>query len=180
MKVWQKNLAIAVVAVGFAAAGALVYQWRAGTAAGGGPDPVVAGQRLLTARLNGLDGAPASIAQWRGKVLIVNFWATWCTPCREEIPEFIKFQTRHGGRGVQFVGIAVDTAERVAVYAKEMGINYPLLVGGLETMELAREIGDRAGVLPFSVVIDRSGHVVGTVVGILKPEKLEKMLQPLL
>jgi thiol-disulfide isomerase/thioredoxin len=175
---WQK-LAIAVVAVVFAAAGVLVYQWRAGPF-DGGPDPVLAGQRVFAARLAGLDGATLTLEQWRGKVLVVNFWATWCAPCREEIPEFIKFQSAYDARGVQFIGIAVDTAERVAVYAKEMGINYPLLVGGLETMELARELGDRAGVLPFSLVIDRSGRVAGTTVGILKPEKLEKMLLPLL
>ena len=84
------------------------------------------------------------------------------------------------GRGVQFVGIAVDTPERVAAYAKEMGINYPLSVGGLEMMDLARDAGDRAGVLPFSVVIDQGGRVADVTVGILRPEKLEKVLQPLL
>ena len=175
----RQKLAIAAAALVFAAAGALVYQWRAG-AFDSGPDPVVAGQRMLAANLLGLDGAPQTLGQWRGKVLVVNFWATWCAPCREEIPEFIKFQAANGARGVQFVGIAVDTTERVALYAKEMGINYPLLVGGLDAMELARDVGDRAGVLPFSLVIDRSGRVAGTAIGILKPEKLEKMLLPLL
>jgi thiol-disulfide isomerase/thioredoxin len=173
-----RNLAMAAIAVAFAAAGMLVYQWQHGGFEAG-PDPVVAGQRLLSARLNGLDGKPQSIDQWQGKVLVVNFWATWCTPCREEIPEFIKYQTKFAANGVQFVGIAVDTAERVALYAKEMGINYPLLVGGIETMDLAREVGDRAGVLPFSLIIDRRGRVVATVVGILKPERLEKELPPL-
>ena len=81
---------------------------------------------------------------------------------------------------MQFVGIAVDTAERVAIYAKEMGINYPLLIGGIETMDLARDVGDRAGVLPFSLIIDRTGRVVTTVIGVLKPERLEKELQPLI
>ena len=175
----RQNLAVAAVALVFAIAGLVVYQWHNG-AFDSGPDPVAAGQRILAARLSGLDGAARSLEQWRGKVLVVNFWATWCAPCREEIPEFVKFQSAHGPRGVQFVGIAVDTSERVAIYAKEMGINYPLLIGGLEAMELAREVGDRAGVLPYSLVIDRSGRVVSTTVGILKPEKLEKMLLPLL
>lgn len=170
---------MAVAALVFAAAGVLVYQWRAG-AFGHAPDPVATGQRMFAARLNGLDGTAQTLEQWRGKVLVVNFWATWCGPCREEIPEFIKFQASHGARGVQFVGIAVDTVERVAIYAKEMGINYPLMVGGLETMELAREVGNRAGVLPYSLIIDRSGRVVTTVLGVLKPEKLEKALLPLL
>jgi len=176
----RKNIAIVMVAVVFAAAGALVYQWRAGSLAEAGPDPAVAGQQLMSARLNGLDGAATTLEKWRDKVLVVNFWATWCTPCREEIPEFIKFQSSHDAQGVQFVGIAVDTPERVAIYAKEMGINYPLLVGGLETMELARAVGNRAGVLPFTVVMGRNGRVAASVVGILKPEKLEKILRPLL
>ncbi len=170
---------MALAAVLFAAAGVLAYQWRAGTL-DGGPDPVATGQRMLAARFNGLDGVSQSLEQWRGKVLVVNFWATWCGPCREEIPEFIKYQSSHGAKGVQFVGIAVDTPERVAIYAKEMGINYPLLVGGIETMELAREVGDRAGVLPFSLIIDRNGRVAATVVGVLRPEKLEKALAPLI
>lgn len=175
----RQALAIAAAAVVFAAAGVIAYQWRAG-AFDGVPASAIASQRIMSARLAGLDGATQTIEQWRGKVLVVNFWATWCAPCREEIPEFIRFQADYGPRGVQFVGIAVDTAARVAAYAKEFGINYPLLVGGLEAMELAREVGDRAGVLPFSLVIDRSGRIVATVVGILKPEKLEKMLLPLL
>ncbi len=141
---------------------------------------MASGQRILTANLKGLDGAAMSLQQWRGKVLIVNFWATWCAPCREEIPEFIKMQSALAGRGLQFVGIAVDTPERVAAYAKEMGINYPLSVGGLEIMDLARDAGNRAGVLPFSLVIDRSGRVADVTVGILRPEKLEKIVQPLL
>ena len=170
---------MAAAALVFAAAGILVYQWRAG-AFERGPDPVVAGQRILAANVKGLDGTAFSLQQWRGKVLIVNFWATWCAPCREEIPAFIKMQSAMTGRGVQFVGIAVDTPERVAAYAKEMGINYPLSVGGLEMMDLARDAGDRAGVLPFSVVIDQGGRVADVTVGILRPEKLEKVLQPLL
>lgn len=175
----RQKLLLAATAIIFAVAGLLVYQWRAG-AFNDTPDPVATGQRILSARLNGLDGVPLPLEQWRGKVLVINFWATWCAPCREEIPGFVKFQADHAAKGVQFVGIAADSAERVARYAKEMGMNYPLMVGGMEIMELARELGDRAGVLPFSLVIDRSGRVVATVVGILKPEKLEKTVLPLL
>lgn len=167
---------MAAFAALFAGAGYLFYEWRAGAV----PDPVVTGQLVLAAQLPGLDGKPQSLAQWRGKVLVVNFWATWCAPCREEIPGFIKSQDRHGARGVQFVGIAIDTPERIAPYAKDIGINYPLLVGRLETMEFARQVGNQAGVLPFTLVIDRSGKVVATAVGVLKPEKLENLLNPLL
>ena len=174
----RQALLLATFAALFAGAGYLVYQWRTG--GDSGPDPVATGQLVLAAKLPGLDGKPQPLEQWRGKVLIVNFWATWCAPCREEIPGFVKFQGQHGRQGVQFVGIAIDTAERVAPYAKEIGINYPVLVGGLETMDFARQAGNRAGVLPYTLVIDRSGKVAAAIVGILKPEKLELLLKPLL
>lgn len=128
----------------------------------------------------GLDDQPQTLEQWRGKVLVVNFWATWCAPCREEIPGFIKFQDQFGARGVQFVGLAIDQKERVGPYARDIGINYPVLVGGLDTMDFARQTGNSRGVLPFTLVIDRSGKVVTTEIGVLRPEKLESLLKPLL
>ena len=175
-RVWQVLLA-AGVAVAFAAAGALFYQWRTSDAP---PDPAAAGRMVLAASLMGVDGTLQPFEQWRGKVLVVNFWATWCAPCREEIPGFIQFQERFRADGVQFVGVAIDQKERVAPYAKEMGINYPLVVGGLETMEFARQLGNQRSVLPFTLVIDRPGKVASVQVGMLRPEKLESLLKPLL
>ena len=177
MKRLPQALLLTAFAVLFAGAGYLVYQWRSGDPQS---DPVATGQMVLAAKLPGLDGKPQPLEQWRGKVLIVNFWATWCAPCREEIPGFIKFQDQYGRQGAQFVGIAIDTPERVGPYAREIGINYPVLVGGLETMDFARQAGNRASVLPFTLVIDRNGKVVTATVGVLKPEKLEKLLKPLL
>ena len=175
-RVWQVLLA-AGVAVAFAAAVALFYQWRTSDAP---PDPAAVGRMVLAASLMGVDGKLQPFEQWRGKVLVVNFWATWCAPCREEIPGFIQFQERFRADGVQFVGVAIDQKERVAPYAKEMGINYPLVVGGLETMEFARQLGNQRSVLPFTLVIYRSGKVTSAQVGMLRPEKLESLLKPLL
>ena len=168
---------IGALAVVCAAAGFAFYQWRAGDDP---TNPVATGQMLMAAHLVGLDGKAQPLEQWRGKVLVVNFWATWCAPCREEIPGFVKFQKQYGTRGVQIVGIAIDTAERVAPYIQEIGINYPVLVGGIETMDFARQIGNRAGVLPFTVVMNRQGEVVTTLVGIVRPEKLAGLLGPML
>ena len=170
-------LLIGVLAVLFAGAGFRFYQWQAGARP---PDPVATGQMVLAAKFLALDGKPQALGQWRGKVLVVNFWATWCAPCREEIPTFIKFQDQYGARGVQFVGLAIDQQERVGPYARDIGINYPVLVGGLESMDFARQAGNSRSVLPFTLVIDRSGKVVTTEIGVLKPEKLESLLKPLL
>ena len=178
MKRVPQALLITALAVICAAAGFVVYQWRAGD--DNQTNPAAIGQMLMAAHLIGLDGKAHPLEQWRGKVLVVNFWATWCAPCREEIPGFVKFQQEYGTLGVQIVGIAIDTAERVAPYIQEIGINYPILVGGIETMDFARQIGNRAGVLPFTVVIDRQGKVVTTVVGIVRPEKLAGLLGPVL
>lgn len=170
-------LLIGALAVLFAGAGYLFYEWRAGTRP---LDPVATGQMVLAAKFTGLDNQPQALGQWRGKVLVVNFWATWCAPCREEIPVFIKFQDEYGARGVQFIGLAIDQKERVGPYARDIGMNYPVLVGGLEGMDFARQVGNSRGVLPFTLVLDRSGKVVNTEIGVLKPEKLESLLKPLL
>ena len=174
-----QRLLIGALAVVCAAAGFVFYQWQA-VDNDSQTNLVATGQMLMAAQLTGLDGKAQPLEQWRGKVLVVNFWATWCAPCREEIPGFVKFQEQYGAQGVQFVGIAIDTPERVAPYIKEIGINYPVLVGGIETMDFARQIGNRAGVLPFTVVLDRTGKVVTTLVGIVRPEKLVRLLGPLL
>ena len=125
-------------------------------------------------------GKEQSLAQWRGKVMVVNFWATWCAPCREEMPEFIKAQTEYGPKGLQFVGIAVDQADKIDQFAKEIGLNYPALVGGFGAMELSKTLGNSLMALPFTVVVDRKGAIAHTQLGMLKPEKLQALLKELL
>jgi thiol-disulfide isomerase/thioredoxin len=111
---------------------------------------------------------------------VINFWATWCVPCRKEIPEFVKVQARHEGRGLQFVGIAFDQPQPVGDFAREFRINYPLLIGGLDTMALMRESGNKAGVLPYTLILDRQGRVVKTHRGTLTEAALEAIVKPLL
>ncbi len=170
-------LVLVALAAAFACAGFLFYQWRAGDL---GNARGAAGEVLFASTLKGLDGQQQTLDQWRGRVLVVNFWATWCAPCREEIPVFIEFQRKYADRGVQFVGIAVDQIERVRPYARDIGINYPVLIGGMEAIDLARSVGNRAGVLPFTLVIDRQGAVSQAMIGIVKPERLQEIVTPLL
>ena len=169
----RQALIAGFVAILFAAAGIFFYKWHSADAP---PSPEVAGRMVLGASLLGLDNRPQPFEQWRGKVLVVNFWATWCAPCREEIPGFIQFQEQYRARGVQIVGVAIDQKERVAPYAKDMGMNYPVVLGGLETLEFARLLGNQRSVLPYTLAVDRGGKVIFSQVGVLKPEKLAALL----
>ena len=125
-------------------------------------------------------GREQSIGQWKGKVLVVNFWATWCVPCREEMPEFVKAQREFGGRGLQFVGIAIDDAAKVKEFAAELGLNYPALIGGYGAIELSKTLGNRLGALPFTIVVDRSGRVSHTQLGPIKDAQLRSIIGQLL
>jgi thiol-disulfide isomerase/thioredoxin len=80
--------------------------------------------------------------------MVVNFWATWCVPCREEMPEFVKAQSELGDRGVHFVGIAIDQPDKVDAFATELHLNYPALIGGFGAIELSKVMGNRLGALP--------------------------------
>jgi thiol-disulfide isomerase/thioredoxin len=137
-------------------------------------------QAIISAALPDLEGKNQSISQWRGQVMVVNFWASWCEPCRAEIPEFIELQNKFRDRGLVFIGIAIDQPERAATFSKDIGINYPVLVGDLKAMSLADAAGNKQGALPFTVVIDRTGTIVGTKLGRLSKDKLEGMVGPLL
>jgi len=130
--------------------------------------------------LKDLSGKPQRLDQWRGKVLVLNFWATWCEPCRKEIPEFIRVQARYVDQGLQFVGIAIDRPDKVASFADEFSFNYPLLIGELEAIELSRKLGNRLGALPFTVIIDRNGYLARVELGALDEGKLISLIEPLL
>jgi thiol-disulfide isomerase/thioredoxin len=138
------------------------------------------GTALLSTTLPDLQGKSQTLSQWRGKVLIVNFWATWCTPCREEMPHFVAVQNRDGAKGVQFVGIAVDQADKVRDFVKEIGVNYPVLIGGFGAIELSKTLGNELAALPFTVVVDRAGSIAHTQLGPLKGRQLDELLQTLL
>lgn len=135
---------------------------------------------LLGLVLPDLSGRGQALAQWRGKVLVVNFWATWCAPCREEMPHFVRAQLDHGANGLQFVGIAADSADKAREFATEIGVNYPILIGGYGAIELSRALGNSVGALPFTVVLDRRGELVWTHLGAVREPAFGKLLQELL
>ena len=113
------------------------------------------------------EGKRHSIAEWDGKLLLVNFWATWCPPCLHEIPMFITLQQRYGERGVQLLGIAIDDCDNVAAVAEQIGLNYPTLHGQLDAIEVMAAYGNKSGGLPFTVLISPSGQIVARHAGVL-------------
>ncbi|MET0919037.1 MAG: TlpA disulfide reductase family protein [Burkholderiales bacterium] len=135
---------------------------------------------LLGVALPDLDGREQRLEQWRGKVLVVNFWATWCAPCREEMPQFIKAQSEFGAKGLQFVGIAVDEAAKAQQFAKEINLNYPTLVGGMGAMQLSSTLGNDLMALPFTVVVGRDGRIAHTHLGPLKRPQLDALVGKLI
>src|SRR4030067_653770 len=107
--------------------------------------------------LRDLAGKTHSLADWRGKVVLLNFWATWCPPCRQEIPLFIDLQRRYELQGLQIVGISIDNPEAVARYWQEMKINYPLLIADANTYELMAAYGNRHAGRAHSVLVAAEG-----------------------
>jgi len=118
--------------------------------------------------------------EWNGKVLLINFWATWCPPCRKEIPGFIQLRKRYAAQGFEVVGIAIDTLDAVTDFADELEIEYPLLIGEEAGMALAQAFGNRLNVLPYSAVVDRQGRVATVKQGEFKRAEVEAAIKPLL
>ena len=124
----------------------------------------------------GLSGKTQTLADWRGKTLVINFWATWCAPCREEIPDFIEIRREHAAKSVEIVGIAIDNAQAVTPYAQQMSITYPLLIGEGSELEMSRALGNPSGALPYTVVIGPDGAILLRHLGRLPKSKLQAKL----
>ena len=175
------RLASRTLVIACAVAALVAGAWYAWSTLGGGPSAV--GQSavaLVGTTLPDPDGKDQPLSQWKGKVLVVNFWATWCAPCREEMPMFMRFQQNLGPKGLQFVGIAVDQPDKVKQFAGELQLNYPALIGGYGAMELSKTLGNTVMALPFTVIVDREGRVAHTQLGALKETQLTGILDKLL
>jgi thiol-disulfide isomerase/thioredoxin len=158
----------AAAAVGGAFVGALVVQSGNGAA------------RLLSASFLDLEGRTRRLREWRGQVLVCNFWATWCAPCREEVPLLVAAKQHYAGKGLEIIGIGIDHAEKIRDFAANYLVNYQMLVGGSETTEIMRDLGNKASALPYTVLLDRSRRLVGQRLGAFRKEELAQVLMGLL
>jgi len=134
------------------------------------------GQPAPAMRLPDLDGREHALSDYAGRRVLVNFWATWCGPCRKEMPALAAAQARFGGDRPVVVGIAMDTPDNVRAYLKAYPVNYPVLLGRLDDPDSARQLGDGAGVLPYSVLLDGNGKVLARHAGVLHAQTLEDWL----
>lgn len=130
--------------------------------------------------LGDIEGNIHDSSAWADKVVVLNFWASWCKPCREETPEFIRLQQSHAGSGLQVVGIAIDDEENIRSFSREFAFNYPVLVGDPAAVEMSKRMGNIAGVLPFTVVVGRDGMIQRNFLGKVKAGELETVITGLL
>ena len=127
-----------------------------------------------------VSGDQHNISEWQGKIRIINFWATWCPPCREEIPEFTALQEQYAANGLQFIGIAIDEQEPVEEYIKSNKINYPILIGGVSGIALAHQLGNIIDAVPFTLVVNQQGQIIHRHPGEFSREQIMAIITPLL
>ena len=144
------------------------------------PEPELSREVLahfFTLRLNDADGKPQSFSQWQGKTLVINFWATWCPPCREEMPVFSRLQTKYVPNDVKFVGIALDNADNVTTFSKQHPVTYPLIIADSEGGEITRQLGNSRMALPYTVVLGPGGETRLVRLGRVSEQELDVLLQ---
>ena len=174
MKRSDKLVLFIVVALFAIAAGSFVSIQRESPAASG-PSP---GAEIFYAqRLPDATGVERAMSEHRGKVVVVNFWATWCVPCVEEIPTFSRVHAQHAGK-VAFVGLGIDSPGNIASFNARFKPSYPLVVAGAGGTELARAFGDRAGALPFTIVLGADGRILASRLGRVDEATLQKWIAP--
>lgn len=132
---------------------------------------------LYEATLPDLNGQPVALASLKGRPVVANFWATWCAPCVEEMPHLEALSLTF--KNIQFVGIGIDTAANIAQFVTKIPVSYPLFVAGHSGIALVRALGNSAGGLPFTVLLDAEGRIFDTLLGQVTPEDLQRRIERL-
>lgn len=175
------GVAVAAVAAG---GGILAGHYASSGNSGVADAASVAGKQdavgqLWTAAVTTPDGKPQSLSAYKGRPIVVNFWASWCGPCVEEMPELSALQREYAKKGIQFVGLGVDSAANIQNFLKKVPVDYPIYIAGFGGADVARAFGNTAGGLPYTVVIDANGTVRATKLGQIKMDELRHTLDTL-
>ncbi len=125
-------------------------------------------------------GQQHALKEYRGKTVVLNFWATWCEPCREEMPELSALHEAYASKNVVVLGVAIDEVNAINEFTKQTKVSYPLFAADMNGMEIANQLGNNKGVLPYTVIIKADGTVHKTYFGRISKPLLEKSLLPLL
>ena len=179
----KKNIAISFVLVGLLISGIATYRLQSQSQKETvPPEPISAATAAAPVSTNidfalaDLNGDMRQLSEWSGKGRLVNFWATWCAPCRREIPLLKKTQETYGADGVQVIGIAVDFPEQVVAYAEEAQFNYPILVGQEDAMAAAEASGIDFIGMPFTMVLAPNGELLKTHIGEIVEVHIESIV----
>ncbi|MFC0694041.1 TlpA family protein disulfide reductase [Paraburkholderia humisilvae] len=185
MKRILTGVAVAVVAV---AGGVAASHWMLGdsltkVAHAAAPAstlaPASAVDQLWSASVTNVDGKPQSLSLLKGRPVVINFWASWCGPCVEEMPSLSQLHREYAKKGIEFVGLGVDSDKNIKAFLQKVRVDYPIYVIGFGGADLARAFGNNAGALPFTVVIDAKGVVRSTKLGQIQPNELKATLDAL-
>jgi thiol-disulfide isomerase/thioredoxin len=169
----KKNIAIGLLLIAIATAGYLLQIYLQPAA----PPPAgTLAESKLDFTLADLQGKPRQLSEWRGQALLVNFWATWCAPCRREIPLLKQTQARQAENHLQIIGVAVDFREQVEIYAKDAEFNYPILIGQEDAMAAAEASGIEFVGMPFTLVVAADGSMIKAHVGEIRAEHIEQIV----
>ena len=186
-------MGIVIIALAFMAAGVYVQQRLNGPEMSNQefrpveesvPAPVlfsdITGKKRPDFSLADVTGTIRNISEWDGKLIAVNFWATWCLPCLKEIPELIDLQDRYGDQGFQVIGIALQRPDVLGEFINEHKMNYPVLAGEALAILVAESYGNLLGVLPYTAIIDPTGKVVFTKAGPVSGTEVEEIIEEIL
>ena len=180
----RTHLLVVVLALGGAVAGLFAGMWLRPSQ----PQPAVSasatvvGKRRPPVELPDVDGRPQTLDQWDGKLVLLNFWASWCAPCVEEMPLLERTQARLGARGLQVIGIAADASAPTHAFLRQHPVGYPILIDDPETARNGSDVstiyGNDRSVLPYSVLIGRDGRILAQRFGNFSADSLERWLAP--
>jgi len=143
-------------------------------------DISILGQLRPEFSLPDIHGTVHNIKEWDGKVILLNFWATWCSPCLQEIPELVDLQQQYQSRGLQVIGIALQDPNELTDFIREHGMNYPVLAGLEAVIVIAENYGNLVGGLPYTAIIDKSGKIVFVKAGQINKIEVEAILSSLI